>query len=186
MLAEEFVVNRTPGGTSSVMRKIEADTIRIPESAKWGKRGTLPARLTPEFGKMKRIRILFIPRGRPSRELNSRRDRNPIRSPWLSASPLPTSSSRSPNSVGNFARSQRDRFLPCVFTSKLSSSWRWWVQSLSFFFFSSNWKTLPWILELWRIRTRRCSPARTFVCTFRWQRAAGREIYRADLQSYAK
>lgn len=32
---------------------------------------------------MKRIRILFIPRGRLCRELNSRRERNPIQSPWL-------------------------------------------------------------------------------------------------------
>lgn len=63
---------------------------------------------------MKRIRILFIPRGRPCRELNSRRERNPIQSPWLVC----------PRKLSHIliliSELQYDRFPFSVFTFRLS------------------------------------------------------------------
>ena len=68
-----------------------------------------------------------------SRELNSRRDWNPIRSPWLSASPLPHPHPDLQTLWETSRRSQCDHFLPCFFIFKLSFSWHWWIQSRSFF-----------------------------------------------------
>jgi len=144
------------------MRKIEADTFRIPDSAKWDKRGTLLARhpnserwnefefcsfhvaVRVENWIPGAIGIQFEVRGCPR-----------------ALSHILIFSFWSPNSVRNFACSQCDRFLSCVFTSKLPFSWHWWIQSLSFYF--QVLKTLSWILEPWHIGTR--SYSLVFLCT---------------------
>lgn len=109
-----------------IKARSEFPTLR---AAKWGKRGTLPG-----LGKMKRIRILFIPRGRPCRELNSRRERNPIRSPAVGLSAKPLS-----HILILISELQYDRFPFSVFTFKLSSfSFDIDVARDFFFFFRIN------------------------------------------------